>query len=150
MWSVEFRDVPKVHCFSILLYTLINFWLDTQRSNTNLNYLFSKNIKFDKLLSEIGYFFFLQKRKVKLNLVSMIRSVFLTFKQRPVSTKTLLKGYKNVFGMLGKHFIKRCYNVILCGYFNVVITFLLTLYYNVLKTFFENILKTFLKTFLQR
>ena len=68
----------------------------------------------------------------------------------PVSTTTLLKRYKNVFGMLGKHFIKRYYNVILCGFFNVVITFLLTLYCNVFKTFLENILKTFLKTLLQR
>ena len=34
----------------------------------------------------------------------------------PGSTTTLLKRFKNVFGMLGKHFIKRCYNVILCGF----------------------------------
>ena len=63
------------------------------------------------------------------------------FNTIPVSTTTLLKRYKNVFGMLGKHFIKRYYNVILCGFFNVVITCLLTLYCNVFKTFLENIFK---------
>ena len=70
--------------------------------------------------------------------------------KHPGSTTMLLKRFKNVFGMLGKHFIKRYYNVILCGFFNVVITFLLTLYCNVFKTFLENILKTLLKTLLQR
>ena len=81
------------------------------------------------------------------HLVSLLNNAYTVY---PVSTTTLLKRYKNVFGMLGKHFIKRYYNVILCGFFNVVITFLLTLYCNVFKTFLENILKTFLKTLLQR
>ena len=34
--SVEFSDVLRRHCFSVLLYTLIHFWLSIQRSNTNL------------------------------------------------------------------------------------------------------------------
>ena len=33
--AVEFRDVPQHDT----LYTLIHFWLDTQKSNTNLNNL---------------------------------------------------------------------------------------------------------------
>ena len=45
--SVEFRDVPQWF-FNITLYTLINYWLGKQKSNTNLNYIFFfMNIKFD-------------------------------------------------------------------------------------------------------
>ena len=56
------RDVPQRIVFSVTLYTLIHFWLSTQKSNTNLNNLFFKNIKFDELLIEIGNF--LQERNV--------------------------------------------------------------------------------------
>ena len=60
--AVELRDVPQRHCFvfNITLFILIHFWLGTQKSNTNLN--FFMNIKFDKLMSEIGIVF--QKRRV--------------------------------------------------------------------------------------
>ena len=34
--AVEFRDVPRLHCFSILLYTFMHFWLGTQNL-INLN-----------------------------------------------------------------------------------------------------------------
>ena len=61
----------------------------------------------------------------------------------PGSTTTLLKRFKNVFGMLGKHFIKRCYNVILCGFSNVDITFFI----NIVRQCFENILNNVFKTF---
>ena len=69
--SVEFRDVNSTTSlfFNITLYTLIHIWLGTctQKSNTNLTYLFFfMKIKFDKLLSEIGVV--LQKRKFNLTM----------------------------------------------------------------------------------
>ena len=67
--SVEFRDVNSTTSlfFNITLNTLIHSWLGTQKSNTNLTYLFFfMKIKFDKLLSEIGVV--LQKRKFNLTM----------------------------------------------------------------------------------
>ena len=52
--------------FNVTLYTLLHFWLSTQKSNTNLNDLFYMNIKFDKLLSEIVNV--LQKGEFKLTM----------------------------------------------------------------------------------
>ena len=39
--------------FLVTLYTLIHFWLSTQKLNINLNKIFYINIKFDELLSEV-------------------------------------------------------------------------------------------------
>ena len=49
--SVTFHNVIVFQCYSLYL---LYFWLGTQKSNTNFNILFFKNIKFDELLSEIG------------------------------------------------------------------------------------------------
>ena len=51
--SVEFRDVPRRHCFqcySLYFHTLLAKY--TVQSNANLNNLFYMNIKVNKLLSE--------------------------------------------------------------------------------------------------
>ena len=49
------RYVPQRHFFfNATLYTLLHFWLGTQKSHTNLNNLFFMNIKVAELLSEIG------------------------------------------------------------------------------------------------
>ena len=53
--SVEFRNVPQRHCFTMLL-SILYFWLGTQKSSTNLNNLFFMNIKFNELFREIGAF----------------------------------------------------------------------------------------------
>ena len=69
------------------LYTIIHFWLGTQKSNINSKNLFYMKIKFDKLLCEIENV--LQKRRNKINQVSIIRSkcsVFPTFTQHHVTT----------------------------------------------------------------
>ena len=52
------RDIPQ----RIVFQCHSHFWLGTQKSNTNLNNLFFKNIKFDELLSENGNV--LQERSV--------------------------------------------------------------------------------------
>ena len=45
-------DTPSA-TLSVTLYTLIFFWLSTQKSNTKLNNFFYTSFRFDKLLSEI-------------------------------------------------------------------------------------------------
>ena len=50
---VPWRSTSQLF-FNVTLYTLIHFWLGTQKSNTNLIHLFFMNIKYDELLSEIG------------------------------------------------------------------------------------------------
>ena len=50
---VPWRSTSQLF-FNVTLYTLIHFWLGTQKSNTNLIHLFFMNIEYDELLSEIG------------------------------------------------------------------------------------------------
>ena len=50
---VPWRSTSQLF-FNVTLYTLIHFWLGTQKSNTNLIHLFFMNIEYDEMLSEIG------------------------------------------------------------------------------------------------
>ena len=89
--GVPWRSTTSL-LFKVTLYILIHFWLGTQKSNTNLNNLLFMNIKLDELLSEISNV--LQKRRVYLNHVSMIRlnsSDFPTFTQRYVKRNVTMQ-----------------------------------------------------------
>ena len=46
--AIEFRDVPQRYCFSMLFYTLLHFWLGTQKF-----FFFYMSFVFNELLSEI-------------------------------------------------------------------------------------------------
>ena len=52
--SVEFRDVPQRHCFSVF-HTLLARYTEVKYKLNNL--FFPMNIKFDELLSEMAMFY---------------------------------------------------------------------------------------------
>ena len=81
--AIEFRDVLQPIFFPVTLFTLILFWLGTQKSNTNLNNIFYTSLRLDRRLSEIDNVCL--KKKSLLNNVSIIRLkslIFSTFAHR--------------------------------------------------------------------